>query len=97
MEYPHNPLGDAVRVYANLKLGQTVGGGECTDLVDEAFRVAGARPGLNYVWGTEIPGPPQWARGKMAMSSNSGTPNSNGRKTALRIRGGSARPAGTQP
>jgi hypothetical protein len=60
MEYPHNPLGDAVRAYADSKLGQTVGGGECTDLVDEALRVAGAKPGLNYVWGTEIPAPPQW-------------------------------------
>ncbi|GAA3000517.1 hypothetical protein [Kitasatospora sp. NPDC006786] len=64
--YPHNPTGDAVQKFATSRLGQTVGGGECTDLVNAALQDANARPGNfsnppYYVWGTEITQrPPQW-------------------------------------
>jgi hypothetical protein len=42
--------------YAHSKLGKKVGSGECTDLVNEALRIAHARPGdfsnpTNYKWG----------------------------------------------
>jgi hypothetical protein len=42
--------------YAHSKLGKKVGKGECTDLVNEALRIAHARPGdftdaANYHWG----------------------------------------------
>jgi cell wall-associated NlpC family hydrolase len=42
--------------YAHSKLGQKVDSGECTDLVNEALRIAHARPGdftdpANYHWG----------------------------------------------
>jgi hypothetical protein len=42
--------------YAHSKLGQKVGSGECTDLVNEALRIAHARPGdftdpANDHWG----------------------------------------------
>ncbi|SEE87483.1 hypothetical protein SAMN05216533_4106 [Streptomyces sp. Ag109_O5-10] len=62
-DYPHNPTGDAVRNFANSRLGQEVGGGECTDLVNAALQAAHARPGNfsnppYYVWGTEITQPP---------------------------------------
>jgi hypothetical protein len=79
--YPHNELGDKVLAFAvgwfTLDLTYLaspvmgppppIGGGECTDLVDWALGCAGAQPGVDYVWGTEIPGPPNiwgtWQRG----------------------------------
>jgi hypothetical protein len=41
-------------------LGQQVDTGECTDLVVEALRAAGAWQGSNYVWGNVLPQPPQY-------------------------------------
>jgi hypothetical protein len=49
--------------YARGKISQSVGSGECFDLVDEALRKAGAKsaadfgtitPNADYVWGTSI-------------------------------------------
>jgi hypothetical protein len=40
--------------FARSKMGQTVGGGECTELVDAALAYAQKQPGHGYVWGTEI-------------------------------------------
>jgi hypothetical protein len=74
LDYPHNPIGDAVLMYAKSKLHTTVGSGECTDLVVGALKEANAKPGDTsvdpYVWGDEVtrvvfpdppvPGPPEW-------------------------------------
>jgi hypothetical protein len=46
-----SPLEERMVAYAAGKLGQTVGDGECTSLVDAALRAGGFRPGKNYVWG----------------------------------------------
>lgn len=47
-------IGRAVAKTAISLLGQHVGSGECTDLAAEALRLATARPGTNYVWGTPV-------------------------------------------
>ena len=53
-------LNQKILRFANSNLNKKVGGGECTDLVGEAFEAAGARrfpphgPDADYVWGTEI-------------------------------------------
>ena len=78
LDYPHNPIGDAVWNYANNKLGQTVDTGECTDLVIEALRSAGAWQGDTsnppyYVWGNVLPEPPQygtWQNGDIIQFAN---------------------------
>lgn len=43
--------------FARERLGQTVGRGECTDLVDAALAAAKVKPGRNYVWGREVTTP----------------------------------------
>ena len=45
LDYPHNPIGKAVLNYQIRNLGQEVDTGECTDLVIEALRAAGAWQG----------------------------------------------------
>jgi uncharacterized protein YkwD len=56
-------LADRVVQFAHDRLGQTVGGGECTDLVINALQAAGARttydygvsgPNADYVWGSLV-------------------------------------------
>jgi hypothetical protein len=78
LAYPSNPLGDAVWAFANARLGQEVGAGECTDLVQAALRAAGAWPGDTsnppyYVWGNVLPQPPQygtWQNGDIIQFAN---------------------------
>ncbi|HZW33415.1 MAG TPA: CHAP domain-containing protein, partial [Isosphaeraceae bacterium] len=52
-----------VLAFAEAHVGQEVGGGQCTDLVDAAYAAAGAEsesllgptgPNANYVWGTLV-------------------------------------------
>jgi CHAP domain-containing protein len=45
-------VGARVVMIAPGFVGQTVGGGECTDFVDTVLALAVAQPGNNYVWGT---------------------------------------------
>jgi hypothetical protein len=41
-----------VRSFAESKVGQRVGAGECSDLAEAALAYARAKPGRNYVWGS---------------------------------------------
>ena len=56
-------MNQKVLAFAEANLGQKVGRGECTDLVDAAYAAAGAKsetklgptgPDANYVWGTPV-------------------------------------------
>jgi hypothetical protein len=40
--------------FAEARMGQTIGRGECTDLVDAALADARAVPQRNYVWGSPV-------------------------------------------
>ena len=42
--------------FASQNMGKKIGGGQCTELVDAALAFAGAAPGSNYVWGTNVTG-----------------------------------------
>jgi hypothetical protein len=64
VDLPANPVGDLVWEFARSNLGNSFPRGQCTDFVIAALKAAGAQPGdisvYPYVWGEEIPGPPQW-------------------------------------
>jgi hypothetical protein len=47
-------VGQRVIVQAYAFLGEKIGRGECTDYVDLVLKTAFAKPGNNYVWGTEV-------------------------------------------
>lgn len=60
---PGSSLSQQVFNYANARLGQRVGSGECFDLADRALRAAGARTAsdygritrnADYVWGRSV-------------------------------------------
>jgi hypothetical protein len=59
----NDALGQQVIVYAEQRIGQQVGNGECTDLAEQALAKSGARnedsygvvtPDADYVWGTKV-------------------------------------------
>lgn len=58
---PKGEFNDAVAKYARAQVGEKVGDGDCTTLVQEALREAGARmlhgpePDGEYLWGEVIP------------------------------------------
>jgi hypothetical protein len=72
-EAAQKELNQRIVGFCGAQLGQTVGGGECANLVEEAFRAAGAKPEMefqeapdpgDYVWGNLI-----FARGEKSSGT----------------------------
>lgn len=68
------PLNQAVLNFANSRMGQTVGRGECWDLAKEALQSAGAKvPGMDmevYVFGRRLSGPQELQPGDIIQMQN---------------------------
>ncbi|RUL87054.1 hypothetical protein [Tautonia sociabilis] len=48
------PVASKIVAFAEQAIGREVGGGECTDLVAEAFRSAGVHPAPVGIWGEPV-------------------------------------------